>query len=136
MRCLLLFSCCFLLLTSGCISDYMQSVGEDIGETLGSAITDTAMLSLTASAYYIAHDQWPDTVDDLRAFSVREQDKLLWPELDWDTYSATELKETPDGKLKIVYRSTTKDAQVSTVLSAPQKDEFKKNYEIHEGNDP
>jgi len=131
MRCLLLFLCC-LLLTSGCISDYMQSVGEDIGETLGSAITDTAMLSLTASAYYVAHDQWPDTVDDLRAFSVREQDKLLWPELDWDTYSATELEHMPDGTLKITYRSTTKDAQVSTVLSVPQKDECSGAYESHE----
>ena len=134
MRRLLLFSCC-LLLTSGCISDCMQSLADDIEETLDSAITDTAMLTLTASAYYIAHDQWPDTVDDLQAFSMREQDKLPWPELDWDTYSATELKETPDGKLKIVYRSTTKDAQMSTVLSAPQKDKFKGIYERHEGND-
>lgn len=130
--CFLLVGNFLLLMILGCSYSSMQSLGDDIEETLGHIITDTAMLSLAASAYYIHRGQWPDSVEDLQSYCIRKRDELLWPELDWDAYSETELKETPDGELQIIYHSRTKEAQVKTVLAVPQKGEFSEAHDRYE----
>ena len=82
---------------------------------------DTIFISAAATTFYTEHSEWPDSVEDLKAFCSRKHLKTPCPELDWEIYSETEFKKLPDGNLEIRFYSKTEKIQITFTVPTPEE---------------
>ena len=109
-------ACCLcVLVMSGCIWYHpMEEATEEIGEDIVTQMS----LQILPDCYYIIHDRWPDSLEELREFCAESE--AICGNLDMPDHLEAVFRELPNGDLEITYSLPQGERKCMSKLNSPQ----------------